>query len=47
VTRAGSRAQRVPGISAPKFDEIAAKAKAGCPVPRLLNAKVALTAKLA
>ena len=38
---------KIPGIDAAKFDEIAAKAKAGCPVSRLLNATVTLTAKLA
>jgi osmotically inducible protein OsmC len=38
---------KIPGIGAAKFDEIAAKAKAGCPVSRLLNATVTLTAKLA
>src|SRR5882757_7623100 len=31
---------KIPGIDAAKFDEIAAKAKAGCPISRLLNAKV-------
>ena len=38
---------KVPGIPVAKFDEIAAKAKAGCPISRLLNAKVTLTARLA
>ena len=37
---------KIPGIDAGKFDEIAAKAKAGCPISRLLNAKVTLTATL-
>ena len=37
---------RVPGLDAAKFDEIAAKAKAGCPISRLLNAKVTLAATL-
>jgi len=37
---------KIPGIDAAKFDELAAKAKAGCPVSRLLNAKVTLAAKL-
>jgi len=37
---------KVPGIDAAKFDEIAAKAKANCPVSRVLNAAVSLTAKL-
>jgi osmotically inducible protein OsmC len=38
---------RVPGIDPAKFAEIAAKAKAGCPVSRVLNAAVTLDAKLA
>jgi osmotically inducible protein OsmC len=29
-----------------KFDELAAKAKAGCPVSKLLNAKITLDATL-
>ena len=37
---------RVPGIDAKKFDEIAADAKANCPVSRVLNAKISLDAKL-
>jgi osmotically inducible protein OsmC len=37
---------KIPGIDAAKFDEIAAKAKANCPISRLLNATVTLTAKL-
>jgi osmotically inducible protein OsmC len=37
---------KVPGIEAAKFDEIAAKAKANCPISRLLNATISLTAKL-
>jgi osmotically inducible protein OsmC len=37
---------RVPGIDAKKFDEIAADAKANCPVSRVLNAKISLTSKL-
>jgi osmotically inducible protein OsmC len=37
---------RVPGIEARKFDEIAADAKANCPVSRVLNAKISLDAKL-
>ncbi len=36
----------VPGIDAKKFDEIAADAKANCPVSRVLNAKISLAAKL-
>ena len=38
---------KIPGITAAKFDEIATKAKAGCPISRLLNAKVTLAATLA
>ncbi|MDI1336710.1 MAG: OsmC family protein [Lacunisphaera sp.] len=38
---------KVPGIDATKFNEIAAAAKAGCPISRLLNAKVTLAATLA
>jgi osmotically inducible protein OsmC len=38
---------KVPGIDAAKFEEIAAKAKANCPVSRVLNANVTLTATLA
>jgi lipoyl-dependent peroxiredoxin len=37
---------RVPGIDKKKFDEIAAEAKANCPVSRVLNAKISLDAKL-
>lgn len=37
---------RVPGIDAKRFDEIAADAKASCPVSRVLNAKILLDAKL-
>lgn len=37
---------RVPGIEPQKFDEIAADAKANCPVSRVLNAAVTLDAKL-
>lgn len=38
---------KIPGVTAAKFDEVAAKAKAGCPISRLLNAKITLDAKLA
>ena len=38
---------KVPGIDATKFEEIAAKAKANCPISRLLNANITLSAKLA
>jgi osmotically inducible protein OsmC len=36
----------VPGISAEKFAQIAAAAKANCPVSRLLRAEISLNAKL-
>jgi osmotically inducible protein OsmC len=36
----------VPGIAAPRFDEIAADAKTNCPVSRLLRAPITLRAKL-
>ncbi len=36
----------VPGIDAAKFSEIAAKAKANCPISRLLKADITLDAKL-
>ena len=38
---------KVPGIDNAKFQELAAKAKAGCPISRLLNATITLSAKLA
>ena len=37
---------RVPGPSQEAFDKAAENAKAGCPISRLLNAKVTLSAKL-
>lgn len=37
---------RVPGASAAKFEEIASRAKSGCPVSKLLNAKITMDAKL-
>ena len=37
---------KVPGIDAAKFAEIAAGAKAGCPISRLLNTRITLEAKL-
>ncbi len=37
----------IPGIDQAKFDEIAGKAKSGCPVSKLLNAKISLQATLA
>jgi osmotically inducible protein OsmC len=36
----------VPGITAEKFQQIAADAKANCPVSRLLRADISLNAKL-
>jgi len=38
---------KIPGIDAAKFAEIAETAKAGCPISRLLNAKISLDARLA
>ena len=37
---------RIPGIGREKFEEIAADAKANCPVSRVLNATITLDAKL-
>jgi len=37
---------KVPGIPADKFAEVAAGAKAGCPISRLLKAEITLDAKL-
>lgn len=37
---------KVPGATNAVFNELAAKAKAGCPVSKLLNAKITLDAKL-
>jgi osmotically inducible protein OsmC len=37
---------KVPGASAAQFDELAEKAKAGCPISRVLNAKITLSKKL-
>lgn len=37
---------KVPGADKAKFDELANKAKAGCPVSKLLNATITMTAKL-
>jgi lipoyl-dependent peroxiredoxin len=36
----------VPGIDAAKFAEVAANAKANCPISRLLNATITMDAKL-
>ena len=37
---------KIPGIDSAKFNAIANGAKAGCPISRLLNAKITLDAKL-
>jgi osmotically inducible protein OsmC len=37
---------RIPGAAKDKFDTAANNAKAGCPISRLLNAKITLNAKL-
>jgi osmotically inducible protein OsmC len=37
---------RVPGIDAPKFEEIANNAKANCPVSRVLKAEITLSVQL-
>jgi osmotically inducible protein OsmC len=37
---------KIPGADRAKFDELAAKAKAGCPVSKVLNAKITLDATL-
>jgi osmotically inducible protein OsmC len=37
---------RIPGADEATFQELAAKAKAGCPVSKLLNAEITLTATL-
>ncbi|PXA83824.1 OsmC family peroxiredoxin [Nostoc sp. 3335mG] len=37
---------RIPGISQSEFDTIAAGAKAGCPISKLLNAEITLDATL-
>jgi lipoyl-dependent peroxiredoxin len=37
---------RVPGMSGEQFRELAEKAKAGCPVSRVLNAEITLDAEL-
>ena len=38
---------KIPGVDQAKFDEATKKAKEGCPVSKLLNAKITLDAKLA
>jgi lipoyl-dependent peroxiredoxin len=37
---------KIPGADKAKFDAAAADAKAGCPISRLLNTKIAMDAKL-
>ena len=37
---------KIPGADQAKFEEIANKAKAGCPVSKLLKAKITMNAKL-
>jgi osmotically inducible protein OsmC len=37
---------KVPGIDAAKFHELAGKAKAGCPISKVLNADITLDATL-
>lgn len=37
---------RIPGADEAKFQEAAASAKAGCPVSRVLNAKISMDARL-
>jgi osmotically inducible protein OsmC len=38
---------KIPGADPARFQELAAKAKAGCPVSKLLNTKITLDATLA
>lgn len=37
---------KIPGADNTRFQELAAKAKAGCPISKLLNTKITLDAKL-
>jgi osmotically inducible protein OsmC len=37
---------KVPGADKARFDELAAKAKAGCPVSKVLNTNITLDATL-
>jgi osmotically inducible protein OsmC len=37
---------KIPGADRAKFDEIANKAKAGCPVSKLMKAKITMEATL-
>jgi osmotically inducible protein OsmC len=38
---------KIPGADAAKFAEIANKAKAGCPVSKVLKAEITMNARLA
>jgi osmotically inducible protein OsmC len=38
---------QIPGVAAEKFEAAANEAKAGCPISRLLNAKITMNARLA
>jgi lipoyl-dependent peroxiredoxin len=38
---------KIPGVDQKTFEELAGKAKSGCPVSKLLNAKITLDASLA
>jgi len=37
---------RIPGADRPAFDKAAENAKSGCPVSRVLNARITMNAKL-
>jgi osmotically inducible protein OsmC len=37
---------KIPGVDRAAFDKAAANAKAGCPISRLLNAEITMTARL-
>jgi len=39
-------AARIPGVEKAAFDKAAENAKAGCPISRLLNAQITMTARL-
>ena len=41
-----TRKAKIPGVDDAKFQELAAKAKAGCPVSKLFKAEITLDAKL-
>ena len=46
TTSALVMAAKIPGIDAAKFAELAEATKSGCPISRLLNAKLSVEAKL-